>query len=87
VLLGSLAEVSVGRLLINAILPGYILLAMYISFVIIRCWINPSLAPKYEFAGVSLKEKILSGLRDLLPLGIVIFVALGLDDPRRGDSY
>jgi len=51
---------------------------MYIAFVIIRCWINPSLAPKYEFAGVSLKEKILSGLRDLLPLGIVIFVALGL---------
>lgn len=78
VLLGSLAEVSIGRLLINAILPGYILLAMYIAFVIIRCWINPSLAPKYDFTGVSLKEKILSGLRDLLPLGIVIFVALGL---------
>ena len=78
VLLGSLAEVSIGRLLINAILPGYILLGMYIAFVIIRCWLNPSLAPKYEFAGVSLKEKILSGLRDLLPLGIVIFVALGL---------
>lgn len=78
VLLGSLAEVSIGRLLINAIVPGYILLGIYIGFVVIRCWLNPSLAPKYEFAGVSLKEKIFSGLRDLLPLGIVIFVALGL---------
>jgi tripartite ATP-independent transporter DctM subunit len=78
VLLGSLAEVSIGRLLINAIVPGYILLGIYIAFVVIRCWLNPSLAPKYEFASVSLKEKIFSGLRDLLPLGIVIFVALGL---------
>ena len=78
VLLGSLAEVSIGRLLINAIVPGYILLGIYIGFVVIRCWLNPSLAPKYEFASVGLKEKIFSGLRDLLPLGIVIFVALGL---------
>ncbi len=78
VLLGTIAEVSIGRLLINAIVPGYILLGIYVGFVIIRCLINPSLAPKYEFAGVSLKEKIFSGLRDLLPLAIVIFVALGL---------
>ena len=78
VLLGSLAEVSIGRLLINAIVPGYILLGIYIAFVVDPVLLNPSLAPKYEFAGVSLKEKILSGLRDLLPLGIVIFVALGL---------
>lgn len=78
VLLGSLAEVSIRRLLINAILPGYILLGIYIAFVVIRCWINPSLAPKYEFATVSLKEKIFTGLRDLLPLAIVLFVALGL---------
>jgi tripartite ATP-independent transporter DctM subunit len=78
VLLGSLAEVSIGRLLINAILPGYILLAIYIAFVIIRCSINPSLAPKYEFESTSLKEKIVAGLRDLFPLGIVLFVALGL---------
>ncbi len=78
VLLGSLAEVSIGRLLINAILPGYILLAIYIAFVVIRCLINPSLAPKYEFESTSLKEKIVTGLRDLFPLGIVLFVALGL---------
>lgn len=78
VLLGTIAEVSIGRLLINAIVPGYILLGIYVGFVVIRCWLNPSLAPKYEFANVSLKEKIFSGLRDLLPLGIVIFVALGL---------
>ena len=78
VLLGTIAEVSIGRLLINAIVPGYILLGIYVGFVMIRCWLNPSLAPKYEVSGIGLKEKIFVGLRDLLPLGIVIFVALGL---------
>lgn len=78
VLLGTIAEVSIGRLLINAIVPGYILLGIYVAFVMIRCWLNPSLAPKYEVSDVGLKEKIFVGLRDLLPLGIVIFVALGL---------
>ncbi len=78
VLLGTIAEVSIGRLLVNAIVPGYLLLAIYVGFVMIRCRLNPSLAPKYEIGGVSWKEKVLSGLRDLFPLGIVIFVALGL---------
>jgi TRAP-type C4-dicarboxylate transport system permease large subunit len=33
VLLGTIAEVSIGRLLINAIVPGYILLGIYVGFV------------------------------------------------------
>ncbi|OGP73915.1 MAG: hypothetical protein A2V86_03585 [Deltaproteobacteria bacterium RBG_16_49_23] len=78
VLLGTIAEVSIGRLLVNAIVPGYLLLAIYVGFVMIRCSLNPSLAPQYEIIGVSWKEKIFAGLRDLFPLGIVIFVALGL---------
>jgi len=78
VLLGTIAEVSIGRLLINAIVPGYILLGIYVGFVVIRCWLNPSLAPTYELSGIPWREKIFVGLRDLVPLGIVIFVALGL---------
>jgi tripartite ATP-independent transporter DctM subunit len=78
VLLGTIAEVSIGRLLINSIVPGYLLLGIYIGFVMIRCQLNPSLAPKYEMSTIPMKDKIFSGLHDLLPLGIVIFVALGL---------
>jgi tripartite ATP-independent transporter DctM subunit len=78
VLLGTIAEVSIGRLLINAIVPGYILLGIYVGFVVIRCWLNPSLAPTYELSGIPWKEKVFVGLRDLFPLAIVIFVALGL---------
>jgi tripartite ATP-independent transporter DctM subunit len=78
VLLGTLAEVSIGSLLINAIVPGYLLLGIYMLYVVIRCVRNPSLAPRYEFAAVGLREKVVSGVRDLFPLGAVIFIALGL---------
>jgi tripartite ATP-independent transporter DctM subunit len=78
VLLGTLAEVSIGRLLINAIVPGYILLGMYVGYVMIRCTLNPSLAPRYEFSIVRPREVIFTGLVDLFPLGLVIFAALGL---------
>ena len=78
VLLGTLAEVSIGRLLINAIVPGYILLAMYVGYVMIRCRLNPALAPSYEFSAIGWKEMLFTGIRDLFPLAIVIFAALGL---------
>jgi tripartite ATP-independent transporter DctM subunit len=78
VLLGTLAEVSIGRLLINAIVPGYVLLAIYIGYVVLRCKLNPALAPSYALARVSFGEKLVSGLRDIFPLGAVIFIALGL---------
>jgi tripartite ATP-independent transporter DctM subunit len=78
VLLGTLAEVSIGRLLINAIVPGYIMLAIYIGYVVVRCLVNPALAPAYAFERASFADKLVSGMRDVFPLGAVIFIALGL---------
>ncbi|MHB8918663.1 MAG: TRAP transporter large permease subunit, partial [Desulfocucumaceae bacterium] len=78
VLLGTLAEISIGKLLIGSVLPGILLLALYLIYVMGRCWINPAHAPTYQVAAVSLSDKVLSTLRDILPLGAVIFLVLGL---------
>ena len=78
VLLGSIAEISVGRLLIAAFLPGLLLLALFLIYTIGRCWLNPNLAPKYQVSKVSSGEKLLLTVRDLLPLGSIIFLVLGL---------
>lgn len=78
VLLGSLAEVSIGKLLFAAIVPGFMLLALFLLYTIVVCWMNPSLAPRYEVESVSLGEKIISTIRDLVPMGFVIFLVLGL---------
>ncbi len=47
VLLGSLGQISIGDLLIAGILPGALITAMYVAYVIARCWMNPALAPPY----------------------------------------
>lgn len=78
VLLGSLGEVSIGGLLIASIIPGLLLLSLFLIYTIVVCWINPSLAPRYEVESVSMKERLVSSLRDLLPMGFIIFLVLGL---------
>lgn len=45
VLMANLLGVSVGNLFIGAILPGLVLAGLYFLYIIVRCTINPSLAP------------------------------------------
>ena len=44
----------------------------------IRCWLNPSLAPHYERSDVSFSERVLGFVIYVLPLGSIIFSVLGL---------
>ena len=48
VLLGSLAGISISGLLVGGIVPGLILSALFIGYVLMRCWLNPALAPAYD---------------------------------------
>ena len=50
VLLASLAEQSVAKLLIAGIIPGVIMAVLFFGYVIVRCLINPALAPSYEMS-------------------------------------
>src|SRR5947207_13077937 len=45
VLLGSLASISIAGLLIGGIVPGLILSAVYVGYIIARAVTNPALAP------------------------------------------
>ena len=47
VLLASIAEQSVAQLLIAGIIPGFLMAMLFFAYVIIRCTLNPSLAPSY----------------------------------------
>src|SRR5438034_3366676 len=46
VLLGSLAGISISGILIGGIVPGLILSILFIVYIILRAWLNPSLAPE-----------------------------------------
>lgn len=77
VLYASIAEISVGAVLIGGVIPGLVLGFLFIFQIIIRVKRNPSLAPAYEMKTISSGEKILSLIKDVFPLGILIFAVIG----------
>ena len=58
ILYGATASVSVVQLYAGAFFPGLMLASLYVGYVVIRAWLNPSLAPKpsKEEAHVDLPE-------------------------------
>lgn len=78
VIIGSIAEISIGKLLIAGVIPGVVLALFYGSYIVIRCWLQPSLAPSYAVVSTPLSKKIVLTLLYVLPLGLVIFLVMGL---------
>ena len=78
VLLGSIASIDIGRLLIAGIVPALILAAMYVCAIMLQLKLDPSAAPPYDVAPVPLRAKLVAILVNLAPLGLVIFSVCGL---------
>ncbi len=78
VLLGSIAGISVGKILIGAILPGVFLMVIYIGYIMVVCTVNPDLAPSYDVEESSLKEMLIGALKDIVPLFFIFFVVMGI---------
>ncbi len=77
VFLGAIGRVSIGKLLVSIIVPGLLLAALFIAYIIVRCKFQPSIAPSYVVERVSLPEKVNAAVRYLMPVGLVIFAAIG----------
>ena len=72
------AQQSLGELLIGSVFPGLLLSGIYIGYVTIRCYINPSLGPALPVAErVSFPEK-LRLLRNTITPVLVILSVLGV---------
>jgi tripartite ATP-independent transporter DctM subunit len=78
ILLAALNQISVGGLLIAGILPGCLMALFYGAYVVIRCLLQPHLAPVYEVQRVPLREKLKGTAIHVLPLGLIIFLVIGL---------
>jgi len=78
VVLASLAQISVGQLLMAGVFPGLLMAFLYGSYIVLRATLQPSVAPSYAPAPASLSEKVVSTVRYVLPLGSIIFVVIGL---------
>jgi tripartite ATP-independent transporter DctM subunit len=73
---GLTAGVSIGDLFLAAVVPGLILGSLYILYVVVRCTLDPSLAPPAPPEELAMpwaqKVKLLKGL--ILPIMIIIWV-------------
>jgi tripartite ATP-independent transporter DctM subunit len=77
VVYASLAQISVGKVLIAGAVPGFMLAVLYSLYVVGRAYISPSLAPAYEVTHHPLSEKLLDFTQYVLPLGFIFFLVLG----------
>ncbi len=78
VIYATIAEISVGKLLIAGLIPGILMTLAYMALIFIKLKRNPSLAPKYHISGLSFKEKFRIAITDLLPLCLLIFLVTGI---------
>ncbi len=76
VLLGSLAGISITGLLVGGIVPGLILSLIFIAYVIIRCWINPALAPVSDDEGIKIPRPWLNLVLTVAPLVLIFAVVV-----------
>jgi len=78
VLYGVFAEVSISRLLIAGIIPGFLTAAAYVALIVIRCKLNPALAPRLDDAELAtLRTDRFRALREVWPITVLILGIIG----------
>ena len=79
IIVGSIADVSIAKLLIAGFIPGLLLAGIFLIYVFIRIAMNPKLAPANsdsEQGDVTSGEMVWALIR-ILPFAIVIFSVMG----------
>ncbi len=78
VVLGVVADLSIGKILIGIIVPGLLMAVLYVAYILIRCTIEPDVAPSFEVEPVSMGEKLHATAVNILPLTLVVFSVVGV---------
>lgn len=77
VLLATIANIDVARLLIAGLLPGLVLAALYVAMIFLQVKLSPDSAPAYEVEQLDWTGKLRVIVTHVLPMGLVIFMVVG----------
>ncbi len=78
VLLGSLAGISIAKLLIAGIVPGIMMSIVFLVYIIGRCFLDPKLAPVDEtHFGLSARERWVPFFIYVVPLFGIFLIVVG----------
>jgi len=73
ILYGSMAEVSIGQLFAGGILPGILMSAIFMIYILIRSVFQKSIAPSLQ-ERYSIKEKVVVLKGVILPVALILLV-------------
>jgi len=80
VILGDIMQISVGDLYAGSILPGLILVLLYVLYILVVALLRPSIAPgvaREELAAIGRKELWIRVAKALFPPSVLIVAVLG----------
>ncbi|UJF24974.1 TRAP transporter large permease subunit [Suttonella sp. R2A3] len=75
IIYGVAAEVSVSRLFMAGVLPGILLIVLFMGYTAVYCWLNPEAVPQ-EASENAQDNKVKATLK-LLPVVLLIIAVLG----------
>jgi tripartite ATP-independent transporter DctM subunit len=79
VILAATANLPVGTFLLSIIVPGLMMAASYAIYIVVRCLLQPDIAPRYNInSGLPLRQKLRDTVVYVFPLATIIFVVTGL---------
>jgi len=78
VIFASIAQISVGQVLMGGVVPGVMLGAIFCVFIVVCAMIKPSCAPNFHTEPTPFSRKLILTFKYLVPVGIIIFSVLGL---------
>ncbi len=80
ILYGLIARQSIPRLWLAGVFPAFLLAALFIAYIGIRCWLQPSMGPALprEEWQISWREKLRLLATGVAPIAAIIFTVLGL---------
>lgn len=79
IILGPMANVSIGRLFAAAMIPGLLLAGLYVTYVLLLALLRPSAVPRAseDEPQLPFKEKVLVTVKALVPPVLLVFCVLG----------
>ena len=92
VLLGTLAELDIGKLLIAGIMPGLILALMYTLLIYVMAKRDPDAAPAYDIEFIPWTTRFRLLFRDVVPMvsvviGVIILIMAGIATPSEAAAF
>ena len=75
IIYGYIARISIGKLFMGGVLPGFMCAACYIGYVLLRCYLRPELAPMST--GTVTWKKRWASLKYIVSPSLLVVLVLG----------